>query len=247
VPETLLPALIFLAAMLYASVGHGGASGYLASMALLHVAPTTMKPAALALNILVSLIAFVQFWRAGHFDGQRFWPFAIASVPCAFLGGLVKLPDQLYKPVLAVVLILAAIRLIIPTKEKEHAKSEQDKDNRLPLIPSLCLGGGIGLLSGLTGVGGGIFLTPVLLFFGWMKPKEAAATSALFIFVNSLSGLFGHLSKGGTFPQNLPLWAICAVLGGSIGAYLGTKKLPVTAMRPLLAVALVIAAIKMLL
>jgi uncharacterized protein len=246
VSETLLPTLIFLAAMLYASVGHGGASGYLAAMALLHVAPATMKPAALALNILVSLIAFVQFWRAGHFDWQRFWPFAVTSVPCAYFGGLVKLPDHLYKPILAAVLVLAALRLLITIKEKKE-ETKIESDAPFPRLPALCIGAGIGILSGLTGVGGGIFLTPLLLFFGWMKPKEAAATSALFIFVNSLSGLFGHLSKGGTFPQNLPLWAICAVLGGSIGAYLGTKKLPVTAMRPLLAVALVIAAIKMLL
>jgi uncharacterized protein len=233
--------------MLYSSVGHGGASGYLAAMALLGVAPASMKPAALALNILVSLIAFVQFWRAGHFNWRYFWPFAATSVPFAFIGGQAHLPEHIYKPILAVVLVLAALRLLINIKEKKEEKKKIEPDAPFPRFPALIIGAIIGLLSGLTGVGGGIFLTPLLLFLGWMKPKEAAATSALFIFVNSLSGLFGHLSKGGTFPQNLPLWAICAVVGGSIGAYLGTQKLPVTAMRPLLAVALVIAAVKMLL
>jgi uncharacterized protein len=245
VQESLLPALIFLAAMLYASVGHGGASGYLAAMALLGVAPASIKPAALALNILVSLIAFVQFWRAGHFHWRYFWPFALTSVPFAFLGGQVHLPDTLYKPLLSIVLVLAALRLLIPQNTKKEEKEEEKMG--VPRLPALCIGACIGLLSGLTGVGGGIFLTPLLLFFGWMKPKEAAVTSALFIFVNSLSALFSHLSKGGTFPASLPVWAVCAVLGGSIGAYLGTTKLPVTAMRPLLAVALFIAAVKMLL
>jgi hypothetical protein len=244
VPDLSLLSLLFcLAALLYASVGHGGASGYLAVMALLSTPQNIARPTALTLNILVAGIAMVQFARAGHFVGKNFLPFALTSVPCAFLGGRISLPDSVYKPFLAGALCVAALRLLWKNPPEEQPVREEG----VPLTPALLLGAVIGVVSGMTGVGGGIFLTPVLLFCAWTPPKQASGISAAFILVNSVAGLLGHVLQGRPFPPNLPLLALATTLGGSIGAYLGAKVLPLRALRLVLAVVLILAAVKMFL
>jgi uncharacterized membrane protein YfcA len=232
--------LVFLAALLYSSVGHGGASGYLAAMALVGLDAATMKPTALALNILVASIATVQFRRAGSFSWPLFWPFALVSAPCAFLGGMVP-PAAFYEPVVGVVLLFAAYRML------QSASSTPGSLRKIPLGLALFLGAGIGLLSGLTGVGGGIFLSPLLLILRWAEPRQTAGVSAAFILVNSLAGLLGHLSNLTRLPQALPWWALAAVAGGTLGSTYGSRKLGGPSLRRLLAVVLVIAGAKLLL
>src|SRR5688572_21576280 len=183
--DILFYVLLPLVAFLYASVGHGGASGYLALMAIFAFVPDFMRPAALLLNVAVSLIAFIQYYRQGHFDWRLFWPFAIASIPAAFLGGLIDVEEDVYKKVLGVLLILSVIRLldfrIRPQKEKAYP----------PVVVALGIGAAIGFLSGLIGIGGGIILSPIILLLHWADMKKTAAVSALFIFVNSIAGLAG--------------------------------------------------------
>jgi len=214
----LLLALLFVVAFLYSSVGHGGASGYLATMALMGVAPAELKPTALCMNIAVSLISFIGFYRAGYFKFKLFWPFAIASVPMAFLGGTITLSDPVYKKILAVCLLIAIVRMIY-SFNKNH---EETKPLHIPA--GLLSGGIIGLISGMIGIGGGIILSPLMLNMRWGKFKEVAAVSSLFIFVNSLSGLFGHMQKGGIhLNTNLQLSLAVAIVGGFIGTYFGSK------------------------
>lgn len=232
---------ILAVAILYSSVGHGGASGYIAALALFSVTPAAFKPTALVLNILVSAVATVCFARAGHFSWRLFWPFAAASIPCSFIGGYISLPPQLYQPLVGVVLLFSAWRLFY------HA-DPIDTDIRQPSAPvALCCGALLGLLSGLTGVGGGIFLSPLLLLLKWGRAREVSAVSALFILVNSLSGLLGHLSSLQVIPPFAPLLAVTALVGGSIGAFFGSRRLPTAAVIKSLAVVLVIAGFKLLL
>ncbi len=189
-PTTILIILtIFAVAVMYSSVGHGGASGYLAVMAFLAVAPEVTRPTALVLNLFVASIGAFQFWRAGYFSWSTFWPFAAASIPMAFVGGMIELPTTTYKIILGLVLLFAAFRLA-------WKFASDDKEVRKPNIAvALLIGAVIGLLSGLIGVGGGIFLTPVLLLMNWSETKTAAGVSALFIFVNSASGLAGNYAQ----------------------------------------------------
>jgi uncharacterized membrane protein YfcA len=236
----ILPVLIFLAALLYASVGHAGASGYLAAMALMGVDPTVMKPTALVLNLLVSSIGTVAFARAGAFSWRLFWPFALGAVPLAYFGGAITLSGIWYKPLVGIVLLVATVRLFL------GKLTDKEDPQPPPIWLSMVLGAGIGFLAGLTGTGGGIFLTPLLLLMGWAKAKEAAGTSVAFILVNSLAGLAGKPSSLAHLPSNLWLWAIAAVAGGSIGAALGSKRLPPPRLRRLLALVLLIAAAKLL-
>jgi len=236
--DILILACLFLAALLYSSVGHGGGSGYLAVMALFGVAPESMRPAALCLNILVASIGTFRFYRADAFSWSHFWPFAIASVPCAFLGGTITLPTTMYKQVVGVVLLYAAYRLF--------RKPTSDSSRPVPIGVALLCGAGIGLLSGLTGVGGGIFLSPLLILMGWTNTRQTCGVSAAFILVNSISGLLGLVSKGATLPDALPYWLIAAVAGGLIGSDLGSQRLPSPTLRRLLAVVLVIAGLKMI-
>lgn len=240
--ELPLAGLIFAAAVLYSSVGHAGASGYLAAMALYGVAPAEMKPTALVLNILVALVATVRFYTAGSFSWRVFLPFACASVPFAFLGGQWTLPSPVYRQVVGLTLLVAALRLLT------HAVPRDGQVPR-PLPPAVgaASGAGIGLLSGLTGVGGGIYLTPLLLFTRWADTREAAGISAAFILVNSVAGLAGHSLASRTLPHALPLFAVAAVAGGLIGSTLGSRRLGSPAFRRLLGVVLVIAAAKLIL
>jgi uncharacterized membrane protein YfcA len=231
---------IGLVALLYASVGHGGASGYIAVMALASIPATTIKPTALLLNILVSSVALYHFSRAGHFSWRTFWPFAITSIPCSFLGGMTSLPPHLLKPLLGVVLLISAWRLLLKQKHDETAASP-------PSIPAaMAIGAVLGILSGLTGVGGGIFLSPLLLLLGWAKTKDTAGISALFILLNSSAGLLGHLASLGNIPAYAPLLAFTAVVGGACGAYLGSRHFPLSAIRYLLTAVLLIAGIKLI-
>jgi len=238
---SLLTVLILAAAMLYSSVGHAGASAYLAAMALFNVAPDVMKPTALALNIVVATIATIKFYQADCFSWPVFWPFALTSIPFSFIGGALVLPGSLYKPVVGAVLLYAAYWLLV-------VKPAAVADVRsIPLWAALAAGAVIGLLSGLTGVGGGIFLSPLLLFMGWAKTKQTSGVSAAFILVNSIAGLLGHSSSVASLPGVIPVWAMAAVLGGWMGAEFGSKRIGNTTVRRLLAIVLVIAGLKMIL
>jgi uncharacterized protein len=242
VSELLLASCILISAILYSSVGHGGASGYLAAMTLFGITPAVMKPTALVLNIIVAAIATTKFYRAGCFNKSLFWQFALGSVPCAFLGGSIVLPTQLYKPILGLVLLYAAGKL---GWGQGNFLPQQSQPIKLWL--SISLGMVIGLLSGLTGVGGGIFLSPLLLIMGWAEIKEAAGVSAAFILVNSIAGLLGYLTKFPALPANLWLWSICVAIGGWIGAEYGSKRVGNQKLQWLLSIVLAIAGVKLLL
>jgi uncharacterized membrane protein YfcA len=235
--EMILAGLAFLIASgVYASVGHGGASAYLAVMGLVGLAPQEMRPIALALNIGVSLVALVSFFRAGHFDSRLFAPLAVVSVPAAFIGGLLEFPEPLFKGILAVALLLAAWRLVFVPDAESPAKSS-------PLVISLLLlGGFIGFLSGLAGIGGGIFLTPLLIFFRWASAKQAAAISAAFIFVNSCAGITGFLAKGGAIPSAALVLLPIVLCGGWLGSQWGSRMAKTRALRLSLATVLIVAA-----
>jgi hypothetical protein len=235
----LLAAGVFVIALLYSSVGHAGASGYIAVMSLLSLAPAEIKPIALALNILVASIGSVQFWRAGHFSWGLFWPFAILSVPFAFLGGYLNLPTPVFKVTVGLVLLVSAAQFFL------HPPAEGEP--RPPTRPlAVGVGAGLGLLSGLTGTGGGIFLTPLVIFLRWARTRTAAAISALFILLNSIAGLLGNLSATRSFPRFGVSLLVAAAIGGLIGSYLGSRRLAPAVIKRLLAVVLVIAGLKLI-
>lgn len=231
---------VFVIATLYSSVGHAGASGYIAVMSLLSFAPSVIKPTALSLNILVASIATWQFYRADHFSWSLFWPFAILAVPFSYIGGHLNLPTHLFKVVLGVVLIYSAIRFFIQSKQATRIHEP-------PRIFALISGAGIGFLSGLTGTGGGIFLTPLLLFMGWADAKRAAAVSALFVLLNSISGLAGNFSATKSLPSFIAPLLIVAALGGTLGAYFGSRRIQSESIKRLLALVLLIAGLKLIL
>lgn len=238
--EILLAVAILLMAALYSSVGHAGASGYLAAMALLAVSPDVMKPTALALNVLVATIASVRFYRAGFFSWRVLLPFAATSVPFAFLGGSLSLPGNVYQKIVGVVLLFAAYRLWV------HARAQSEGEvKKLPLVPALAFGAGIGFLSGMTGVGGGIFLSPLLLILGWSETRQTSGVAAAFILVNSVAGLAGHVASVKNIPGEIYLWGIAAVCGALIGTELGRRRLATPTLRRVLSVVLVIAGLKL--
>ncbi len=241
-PVYLIMLLIFVAALLYSSVGHGGASGYLAVMALMSVAPETMRPAALTLNVLVSSIAVYKFYRVKAFSWALLLPIIAASIPFAFIGGLIDLPPYIYKPIIGIVLIVAAWQIFHRAKQVPRDVKQQPAKFFL-----FGMGAGLGLLSGLTGVGGGIFLSPILILMNWAETKVISGVAAAFIFVNSIAGLAGVLTKPVDFPPGLILWGVAAVAGGLIGAEYGSRRLGNPTIRQLLALVLVVAGIKMLL
>jgi uncharacterized membrane protein YfcA len=236
----LILAAIFIVAILYSSVGHGGASGYLAVMALLAVAPEITRPTALVLNVFVATIGTIQFYRAGYFSWRTFLPFAVTSIPFAFIGGMITLPTNVYKTVLGVVLILAALRLAWNLKSDAEIKTPN-------IAIALFIGAIIGLLSGLVGVGGGIFLTPILLLMNWSETKTAAGVSAMFILVNSISGLAGNFAQVMALPSNVWLWIAAAVVGGILGSTLGSRRFDSLTLRRVLALVLIFAGVKLVL
>lgn len=216
--EWLLAACMFLGAALYTSVGHAGASAYIALMALFGVAPTVMRPTALALNILVASFTSFRFLRAGMFRWRVLWPFLAGAVPMAVIGGAVQLPAAYYRPIVGIVLFLGAARLLWPDE------LQTNREPRDPPIWAGVLGGaGIGLLSGLTGTGGGIFLSPLLLFMGWSATKTASGVAALFILCNSIAALLGNFAIVKSLPPDLPLFAVAVLLGAIIGTTLGIR------------------------
>lgn len=233
--------LLALVAFLYSSVGHGGASGYLAVMAIMGVAPSMMKSSALVMNLAVSLFSFIGFYKAGHFRLKLFLPFALASIPMAFLGGTMTLSDAIYKKILAICILFSIVRLIY----KFDANNENKRP--IPTWAGVLSGCSIGLLSGMIGIGGGIILSPLMLLMKWANIKETAAVSALFIFVNSLSGLYGQMQKGGIhLPENMQ-WAVLAtIIGGLAGSYFGSQKFNTPTLKKLLAIGLVIACLKLI-
>lgn len=237
---SLLHLAIGVIAFLYASVGHAGASGYIAVLTVAGLASDVVRPTALALNILVAALTGYQFYRAGYFAWSRFWPVAALAVPAAFLGGYIHIPTELFKMVVGAVLLLSAARFAIKTSDPASTQFPN-------LAVALAAGAGLGLLSGLTGTGGGVFLTPLMLLRGWATTKETAAVSAPFILVNSISGLSGFLASGRAFPEIAASLAIVAVVAGGLGGYYGSRRLPVRAIRLLLAVVLLTAGVKLLL
>jgi uncharacterized membrane protein YfcA len=242
VSETLIIAILFfVGAALYSSVGHGGASSYLAVMGLFSLAPDVMKPTALALNILVAGVATFKFYRAGLFNWRLFWPFAVVSVPAAFVGGATMLPARTYKIVVGIVLLYAAIWMF-----RSSLKPLTKETHPPPLWAALAFGLAIGFLSGLTGVGGGIFLSPVLLYMGWAETRATSGVAAPFILVNSIAGLLGHLSSVAQLPPSVPIWGAAAVLGGWIGASYGSKRAPAPVLRQLLSLVLIVAGVKLI-
>jgi uncharacterized protein len=233
-----LAAAIFVVALLYSSVGHAGASGYIAVLTLFGFGVEVIRPTALTLNILVAAIGFIQWWRGGYFSWSLFWPFTLLSVPAAFLGGWIHVPANYLKIVLGVVLWFSAWRLL-------YRKADPPDIARPPRKVAVASGVGIGFLSGLTGTGGGIFLTPLMLFCHWAKAKEVAAVSALFILLNSSSGLAGYVQSGRHLPDFAGPLAVVVAVGGLAGSHLGSRHLPARGIALLLAAVLVIAGTKL--
>jgi uncharacterized protein len=235
--------LLFLAvgliAFLYSSVGHAGASGYIATMTLFGLAPTVIRPTALVLNILVASIGTFQFWRAGYFSWKLFWPFALLSIPAAYVGGYLQPSASVLRVLIGGVLLFSAARLVFRRSDPPQAVP--------PSRPvAISVGAGLGFLSGLTGTGGGIFLTPLLLFCQWAHIRQAAAVSALFIWVNSIAGLIGYFTKVHSIPSLGFVLALAAIVGGIIGSHLGSRRFAVRVISLLLATVLLIAGMKLL-
>jgi hypothetical protein len=233
--------LLFIVALLYASVGHGGASGYLALMALYSFAPEVMKPTALILNLFVSLTSFLLFLKGGHFKWKLFLPFALASIPMSFLGGTIALDAHIYKKVLGILLLFPVLRFFVfPNTADKDLKNSN-------VFLSILIGGVIGFLSGLIGIGGGILLSPILLLLAWTNQKQTAAISALFIFVNSIAGLAGQLSHGIKMEPQMLSFVVIAFVGGLAGAWLGSLKFNQQILKYTLAVVLLMASVKLIL
>jgi uncharacterized membrane protein YfcA len=235
-----LMACIFLGALLYSSVGHGGASAYIAIMALFGVPPAAMRPTALVLNIIVSAFGSVRYFGAGMFRWRVLWPFLITAVPMAFIGGGITLPSHIYKPIVGAVLWISALRIFWPVELKGVTEATDP-----PIAVGLVLGAAIGLLSGLTGTGGGIFLSPILLLMAWSLPKQSSAAVSVFILVNSIAGLAGNYTSVNALPPELPAYAGAALAGAVIGTTLGIR-LPSVVITRLLGAVLVIAGAKLI-
>src|SRR5919198_5091532 len=235
--------LLFLAigliAFLYSSVGHAGASGYIATMTLFGIAPAVIRPTALVLNIVVASIGTFQFWRAGHFSWKLFWPFALLSIPAAYAGGYLQPSASVLRILIGLVLFFSAARLIFRRRDPPETTA--------PATPlGMVVGAGLGFLAGLTGTGGGIFLTPLLLFCRWAQIRQAAAVSALFILVNSIGGLIGYFTATRSLPSLSVLLTVPAIVGGTAGSYCGSRRFPVRAISLLLAAVLAVAGTKLI-
>lgn len=230
---------IFTVAILYSSVGHGGASGYLAVMTIFNFSPPILRSSALLLNLFVSGIAFWQYYRKGFFKMNLFIPFAITSIPFAFLGGMITLDTVLYKKILGFCLLFAVFRMVL------NFKADSGLRKNLSFKIGLATGAILGFVSGIIGVGGGIFLSPLLLLLHWADMKETAAISALFIFVNSAAGLIGIYSSGLILSSEIFFWIPAALLGGIMGSYMGSFKISGRILRYLLSLILLFASFKL--
>lgn len=234
--------LIMLTAALYAAVGQAGASGYLALMGLWGFDPAVMKPTALSLNVLVAAVATLQFWRAGHFSWRTFYPFGILGFPFSLVGGAINLPAHAYYPVVGVLLLVAAAQL---TRSAFRPLTAPREAAHPPFLPALLVGALIGLVSGVTGTGGGIFLAPIIAAMGWVEIRRMAAVTAAYNLLNSSAALIGAVATLKTLPAALPLWLALAGMGGLAGAAVGSRFLPEKATRLLLAGVLLIAGVKL--
>jgi uncharacterized membrane protein YfcA len=231
---------IFIIALLYSSVGHGGASGYLAIMALSGISTTIMRPQALILNLFVAGSAFILFYKRGHFNRKLLTLFALTSVPAAYISSQWHINSTIYKIILGVCLFIATIRIL-------YKPSETDKPIReVPKVPALIIGLGLGLLSGMIGIGGGIILSPLLILFRWATIKQSAGISAMFILLNSISGLAGIIHQGYIPDDRSLVWILAAFLGGLTGSYLGSSKLTVNGLKYVLSGILCFAAVKLI-
>lgn len=240
--DIIIAILFFLTAVLYASVGHAGASGYLAIMALFGFAAPVMRPTALVLNIIVAAIGTYKFYRAGNFSWRIFLPFAIGSIPFAFIGGALTLPTQIYKPIVGAALWYSAYRLFTTTRGNGNNNAEHTP---VPVWIGVGVGIAIGLLAGLTGVGGGIFLSPLIVLMNWADARHTAGVSAAFILVNSVAGLLGHSAGIANLPASIPVWAAAVVVGGYLGAEYGSRRFSNATIKRLLAGVLAIGGLKM--
>ena len=233
--------LLLVVALLYSAVGHGGASGYIALMTIWGIEVATVRSTALVLNGFVSLIAFIQYYRQGHFKWSLTFPFLITSVPFAFLGAMIAIDSALYKKILGVILIISVIRLLVSFHQKEGPLREMN------LWLAMLAGAAIGFLSGMIGIGGGIILSPLILLAGWAGIKNTSATSALFIFINSIAGLAGVWMKDQfSFSSQTVIWVGVAIAGALAGAYWGSRLAAVKQMRYILALVLAIASYKLI-
>jgi uncharacterized protein len=233
--------LLFVVAFLYSSVGHGGASGYLAVMAIAGISPVLMKSTALILNFFVAGIAFFSFYKAGHFKFKILWPFGATSMPMAFLGAQLSIQPALYKVVLGICLLIAISWMILKPKLNDRPIKEPS------IFIAMAAGAILGFVSGVIGIGGGILLSPLLILLNWSTIKQTAGISAAFIVINSLSGLAGIIQKGLTLDSHSILWIMAAFTGGVLGSYIGSRKLSVAGLKYTLAGVLCFAAIKLFL
>jgi uncharacterized membrane protein YfcA len=239
----LLAAGMLVAAFGYASVGHGGASAYIAAMALAGIAPAEMRPVALLLNIVVSSLGTWKFYRAGHFRWRLLWPFVVVSIPMAYLGGAITLPGQAYKILVGAVLLYAALQLWRSGRSGEEMRPVREP----PLGWAMVIGAAMGLLAGLTGVGGGIFLSPLLLMLGWAGTKQTSAVAAPFILVNSIAGLLaGVVANSAALPSYVWILAAAVLVGGWLGAEYGSRRFANPVIRRVLAIVLALAGGKMI-
>ena len=236
-----LAILFALGAALYSSVGHGGASAYIAAMALFSVAPETIKPAALALNLLVAGFGAWRYWRRGLTNGKLVLAFALTAAPAAFIGGGTHLPAIYYKPLIGILLWLAAARLLWQPKALAYRAVQAP-----PLWITLPAGAVLGLLAGLTGTGGGIFLSPLIILMAWEEPRHTSGVVSAFIFLNSAAGLAGNIASVGHLPHELPLYLLSVAAGAVIGTWLGVERLPRPWLLRTLGLVLTIAGAKLL-
>ncbi|MEA3063701.1 MAG: uncharacterized protein QOJ27_129 [Sphingomonadales bacterium] len=213
--------LMALAAALYSTVGHGGASAYLAIMALFAVAPETMRPTALALNLVVAGFGSVRYWQAGQTNFRLLAAFVVTAAPAAFLGGSISIAPEYYRPLVGLLLWASALRMFW-----HPSRLAQREPHPPPLTVTLPAGAGLGLLAGLTGTGGGIFLSPLVILFGWEDARRTSGVAAGFIFINSLAGLAGNFASARSLPGELPILTAAVVAGALVGTWLGAGRLP---------------------
>lgn len=243
--ENLLSPIFALVAILYAAVGQAGGTGYIAVMGLVGFAPSVIKPTALALNILVAAIGCARFYRVGLLTWRSCYPFAVLGAPFSLLGGAIHLPASIYQPVVGILLLLAAFQMV--RSARFAALRDETASHQPPFMAAMLVGGIVGFVSGVTGVGGGIFLAPLILLFGWVETRQASGVSAAFNLLNSAAALAGAWATIPTFPAQLPWWLLSVGLGAVLGSWLGAHHLPPQVLRVILAVLLLVSGLRMVL